>query len=566
MGKLLLVLVVLALLGCASEETVEEDLIEKVYDEDLTVAVTNTVDDIDLPKETVEEDLIEKVYDEDLTVAVTNTVDDIDLPKETVEEDLIEKVYDEDLTVAVTNRSPSLDIDIPYYGRATLEERILEAEVIARVRLRSVEGAGTFVPGSSGSRYLPALDFTFDALEYIHGSGGGTLVARAYGYMEYESWVFRTVAKAGEVARTETMDFRDKRWDDREAIVFLRRPLESGEPNHLGAIGSDWHAEEGRELLYKITVADDFYQAWLPDASAPGSSGDGEQRFLLEDPASGMSSVSTITLSSLKSRIAELGAMASSYEGETDGVRRCLADRLWQERRIALEKEAGTFGSVYRYDVESGVAAGTPVYDSEFPRDQGFLGTAGLPAHEGFGGESAADYGGGWFSGSANELFSALQVHHTTTEGVYIAGPSLHTRRPLPAGEYRTYYNYRYAGGPDCGYYSHGSEEEFELVITVIAPASTLAESLFDPYADGSAVMGTTTVGTIRWESGRVETAMTVDVSDHVLDFIGLDGTTILSLAVDDATETSGTLSWAVPTQPWSAGDRLMLRIRGFQR
>ena len=266
-----------------------------------------------------------------------------------------------------------VDIDLPYYGQATLEERILGVEVIARVRLRSVDGVGTLVPGSSKSEHLPALDFTFDALEYLHGSGGSTLVARAYGYRGSGSWRFSTVAEAEEVARTELMDFRDKRWDDREAIVFLRRPERSGEPYYLGDIGSDWHAEEGRVLFSKVTVADDFYQAWLPDASAPGSSEGDEQRFLLEDPASGVSSVATITLSSLKSRMAELGATASGYEGESEEVRRCLAGKLSQERRIAAEKEAGRFGLVFHYDVESGMASSSLVYVFPVPAAPGAM-------------------------------------------------------------------------------------------------------------------------------------------------------------------------------------------------
>ena len=36
-----------------------------------------------------------------------------------------------------------------------------------------------------------------------------------------------------------------------------------------------------------------------------------------------------------------------------------------------------------------------------------------------------ARYGGGWFSGIANDLFSALQVHETTTDGVITRGPYL---------------------------------------------------------------------------------------------------------------------------------------------
>ena len=43
-----------------------------------------------------------------------------------------------------------------------------------------------------------------------------------------------------------------------------------------------------------------------------------------------------------------------------------------------------------------------------------------------------------------------------------------------------------------------------------------------------------------------------------------MGGTTTLSLSAAAATSTSGTLTWAVPKQPWKAGDKLMLRIRSL--
>ncbi len=101
-----------------------------------------------------------------------------------------------------------------------------------------------------------------------------------------------------------------------------------------------------------------------------------------------------------------------------------------------------------------------------------------------------------------------------------------------------------------------------EETITVIASPGTLAESFFDPYADGEAVGDTTTIGTIRWESGKISAKLTQDVTGHVLDFIALDGSVSLSLCVADASRDSDALTWAVATQPWSAGDKLMLRIR----
>ena len=53
--------------------------------------------------------------------------------------------------------------------------------------------------------------------------------------------------------------------------------------------------------------------------------------------------------------------------------------------------------------------------------------------------------------------------------------------------------------------------------------------------------------------------------ADHHIDFLALDASVALRLDVDDATATTSggvtTLSWHVCDRPWSAGDKLMLRI-----
>ena len=149
-----------------------------------------------------------------------------------------------------------------------------------------------------------------------------------------------------------------------------------------------------------------------------------------------------------------------------------------------------------------------------------------------------------WYEGRDKDLFTPRQN-------------IMYTNRPLPAGEYRVYYNFT-EPGQDCGYPEEQRTELLEIV-TVTAPEDTLAESFFDPDASLSA---TTTVGTIKWEAGEVEATLTPDVTGHVLDFIALDGTVSLSLAVADAAEDAGTLTWPVATQPWNAGDKLMVRVR----
>ena len=88
-----------------------------------------------------------------------------------------------------------------------------------------------------------------------------------------------------------------------------------------------------------------------------------------------------------------------------------------------------------------------------------------------------------------------------------------------------------------------------------------VAEALFDPTVTGSGIGGTTTLGPIKWEDGRVEFTPNLSVTGLVLDFIGLDGTVSLFLKVADATTTGSTLSWPVASQPWEDGDKLMVRL-----
>ena len=164
----------------------------------------------------------------------------------------------------------------------------------------------------------------------------------------------------------------------------------------------------------------------------------------------------------------------------------------------------------------------------------------------------------------------------------------LTTTRPLPGGEYTFFFNNRWGIHVKC----EGYTDRYEITITISAPEGTLHEAFFDPVTDGNAVAAdstngvlkpasftdtngaTSTIQRIAWEpgsgaTGTVKMRLTphTGIAGQVADFIALDGSVALSLDVADAEvdAANDTLSWAVASQPWRSGDKLMLRIREAQ-
>ncbi len=447
----------------------------------------------------------------------------------------------------IKDNAPMVRI-LPFEGQQSLEERILRAAIVARVELVSHKTVGAKYINKFGTPvdlYSPAVEFTFNVLEYLKGTGGATLTAIAYGHHENADTLYDTAKEAKENGWMLERH-RDDRWDDRQAIVFLVRPVQDG-PYLLGEIGT--RTFQSAKILNTVTVSDDERQAWLPDAVQPGptkSTGTGGaapgQRFLLEDPdeasssvakqgVAGTSTVATITKTSLKATIADVEGNITS-----DAYRECVISKHRSER-IGRERvrRTGTHSITQTRDLDSGLPADTKVtnpwghiegYESYTIRTE-------------------------WLVGRDKDL-------------LILRGGYLYTNRPLPQGEYEIFWNFTIGGTVDCPPYSKESLESNRLLVTVTAPVGTLAESFFDPYASSTAIVGTTTVGTISWQSGEVTAALAIDAAGHDLDFIALDGATTLSLVVAEAAEddAAGALTWTVPTQPWSPGDKLMLRVR----
>ena len=190
------------------------------------------------------------------------------------------------------------------YGLASLEEHILSSHVIVRAKMRSVVQKAE--KDDWHSFYRPALEYTFDVLEYLKGSGGSQLKAIADSSEEAFSTEAEASAKGADLLSTRTT-----RWDDREAILFIQRT--SRLPRTMTG-DVYWLSYERYDGSDDYTIANDNWRAWLPAATSPESTGIG-QRFLLEEPqsstgdsASGSSQVSpaTVTLPALKALITRL--------------------------------------------------------------------------------------------------------------------------------------------------------------------------------------------------------------------------------------------------------------------
>ncbi|MXY22691.1 MAG: hypothetical protein F4Y49_15325 [Dehalococcoidia bacterium] len=486
---------------------------------------------------------------------------------------------------------------IPYTGETSLEERAALHEVVARVRLRSVTTTVELIMRNplGDTAYAGALEFRFEVLEYLAGSGGSEIVG-----VGYESKLFDTQAEA-RATLPGLLASRDTRWDDREAIVFFERALD--------VLPSS--AQEGRYLLGGLgfggyshspdsfTIASPYNKGWLPSASSGGASGAVgtststiNQLFLMDDPtkasyqgasgttgASGATgSVPTITLSELRTRIGAVDTEVQNGNGSEE-YRSCVWYKHYKERNV--RRELATKGTVYlRIDREltSGLPAGSTIY-----RDQGGL-AMGYPP---------ANLGRYWLEGRDKDLFVAQAVDPQPKDwwgnGVInsvVYSRELSTARPLPVGEYKFYFEALPAERVVCSGQVELARNSREWFINIVAPAGTLHEAFFDPVLDTStSAVGadstngvlkpsvftdsggaTTTIGSLEWESGTVK----MNVSPHtaldgqVLDFIKLDGTVSLSLYTADATTdaANNTLNWSVASQPWEDGDTLMLRIR----
>ena len=441
---------------------------------------------------------------------------------------------------------------MPSLGQIGLNERVFDAAVIAQATLISTnataENIGKDEDGTTVYRGL--LEFNFNVIEYLKGTGGGELVVFVTDQLDR---TYATMELALEAAQSWERD-RDTRWDNREALIFAEEPV--------GSSGQVTRYSFGPYGYIEAYTLDSKNRVWLPSASssAAGSASSSDLRFLLEEPGGGGSSggasgtgsgqPETISVSEMKSLIARLEDWLNEGEG-VEGYIECIRASFAEEQVINGKKERGeSLNTTYDFYLDSGLPARTVIED-------------GHPAN--------GSIGRVWIEGRDEALFS------------YGDG-ALRTTRPLPTGKYFVHPNYQASRLIPCGYYPAEYKNKGTWFVNVTAPAGTLHEAFFDPVTVGSAIAADASDGVLKpasftdangasatiqriwWVENTVEIMLSphTGLANHVIDFIALNGSVILSLNVDEATvdAANNTLSWPVTHQPWKNGDKLMLRIR----
>ena len=446
-----------------------------------------------------------------------------------------------------------------------MEKTILTADVIARVSYLSKWV--TVAQRPSSTFWVTLLEFRFRVHEYLEGPGPSVIGGVVYLEFETEAQALATVAKIG--------DAHDSRWDSRQAIVFLRSddwwmedyPLGTGQHwfGHMISVAVEIGLSDG------YTVASRFSKLWLPEAirlSGDAASSADEKLFLLDAPATTTAAVSftmapTISLGALRNKIAILEAEANA--GGTPEYRECVETSYGYESNLRnrVAREGPMPHTRHTNTIRSGLPADT------FIRDY----------HTGSG-PSRDEIGIGWFEGPDKDVVKFVNIDFSPYSPDEIRFTRrVVTTRPLPAGGYVVYPNETWHGGMVCARYPESSRRYKVLYLTTRGPEHVLHEAFFDPVEVGNAVRAdgtngvlspadfslydtTMTIQSLKWEDGVVTMELSPDwpLRGYVLNFIDLTGTTTLSLAPASIGPTG--LTWAVPDQPWSDGDLLMLRLR----
>ena len=474
-----------------------------------------------------------------------------------------------------------------YTAPTSVEELVFLSDIVARVRLVSAEAGVQPVYVQNELMQQAAFAFRFQVLEYLKGSGGGELSVKVPVEKIGTSWLQYMSADSEEALGIAEAHFvvRDARWDNREAIVFLKsKPAPPPEQGASGASVNDslqfTDVGASSSNIFRYSISSDMNKAWLPTTNANAATGaadsDQTRYFTAEPPQSSgatgasASSASSISLANIKELITANDALLERNQA-VPYFEECVRDKF---RFTAVYKTGSYMETRYETEIASGMRPGSVEIWEDIEDGDPYYATW-------------------WIEGPNTHLFTMTKEDpdNDPTTGYKW---KVSANRPLPSGEYII----RYDGQPwawvPCNYHPnyHPTGEVYinEQTLIATAPDGVLHEAFFDPASLGASVGAnsasggvgvlkpaefthngaTVAIEQIEWSPNTNTVALklsnrSVKLAGHHIDFIELDASVSLRLDIDDAETTSTgygqTLSWEVCRQPWHPGDLLMLRI-----
>ena len=471
--------------------------------------------------------------------------------------------------MVLTRPVPTL-VPPPPYIPPILEELVYHGDVIVRASLKSKTIRTEIVPQpafilemhgiTDEARVAPpcesAMELAFSVAEYLKGIGPPEVQVNVQIDNTYQrdgrlhTHLLESEARAAAEAwwvRTESADRND------DGVLFL-------------SAGST-PAAQGTAM-----PTEGFHlRAWLPVLKKAPSLDEGDGRaplFIVESGPSGEGlSPVTMSFADLRSRIMLFETLLKEGEGVA-GYTDCIEGVFWYEKASRRD----------------------PPYEPKWSSDLQM--SSGLPTGAGIT-KSAhrleIEYDPMWLDGPDSgyfklEISDIVDSASSTTDGYW---SFLTAARPLPAGRYKFATHYQSYSETLCDFRPNNfmvapRVRNWTIAVTPSVDG-TVHEAFFDPAAFGgmvgfSGTTGsvsptefmtgdvTTTIRSLYWESGSVSLDISPPVSlkGSDIDFIALDGSVLMTLPVKDMSidGETGPFIWQASSQPWRAGDQLMLRIR----
>ncbi len=279
---------------------------------------------------------------------------------------------DDDDSSQVTNPP----IVTQYHGPWSPEERITEADTVARGRLRSAYVGAAYSHEQDGERhYRPVVEFIYEVSEYLKGDGSGEIAVAAVFFgnptsVSQQSALELALSTAERMTNHMSKDIEDGLSCDEPSVEGIRRSGRCLERWELGdniLYGEEWLVFLTRERPYASVVptigrarrseyafigegrhGSLYATAWMPSvASVDEDDALADEWHFTTGPYAGTPSQAIFALSDVRESIAEIDELLRDGEEIAD-YQHCLS-WMYYEKRVA-DWDAEHYGRTYTAD------------------------------------------------------------------------------------------------------------------------------------------------------------------------------------------------------------------------
>ena len=360
-----------------------------------------------------------------------------------------------------------------YVGLTSLEERVLHSDLIVHAELTGVFPLARMKCGGN-QRWESKIGYKFDPLTVIKGSTPGSIVVEELLDYRHESdtqsyfwdWPSQDVAFLN---AEFGIDERDKTWEDRGAILFLKPiPTQRDQCNEPDESEQSFtFALAGSENRFRVD--DPHNRTWLPAGDSRGAGRAGS--FLLADPSN--EPVSPLKVSVTSDEILELAstqekALTAADERGESGFFNCLSWKFYRERTNLEAVKQGGYLVLNPWSIHF---APQPIVtrsiSSILNADEELAGGWGVRRSQG---RTEVGYRTKfWLSGRDANLFD-INVDSVRSSDGYSErhDVQMFARDALLVGEYQFVFKEQDAVFQPCDY--HDAESDVEWVVSVFDP------------------------------------------------------------------------------------------------